>query len=101
MIFMFYMMDKPDAFALRDELRPIHKAYLATKAADMAFAGPLKNDDDTKMVGTLLGIDFPNREAAAAWIKEEPFTKNGVYASMHIYPFENLWEQKKGFPPGK
>lgn len=29
MIFMFQMLDKPDAYALRDELRPIHKAYLA------------------------------------------------------------------------
>ena len=32
------MSNKPDAYALRDELRPIHKAYLATKANDMAFA---------------------------------------------------------------
>ena len=98
MIFIFQMLDKPDAFAIRDELRPIHKDYLATKAEDMAFAGPLKNDDGTKMIGSLLAIDFPNREAAAAWIKDEPFTKNGVYASMSIYPFENLWAQKKGFP---
>jgi uncharacterized protein YciI len=43
-------------------------------------------------------IDFPNRDAAHALIKEEPFTKAGVYASVSIYPFENLWPQKKGFP---
>ena len=101
MIFIFQMLDKPDAHAMRDALRPIHKDYLATKANEMAFAGPLKNDDNTKMIGSLLAIDFPDRAAATAWIQEEPFTKNGVYASMSIYPFENLWAQKKGFPGEK
>lgn len=99
MIFIFHMLDKPEAFALRDALRPVHKAYLATKVEEMAFAGPLKNDDNTKMIGSMLAIDFPSREAATAWIDEEPFTKSGVYASMSVYPFENLWVQKKGFPP--
>jgi len=44
-------------------------------------------------------IDFPDRAAANEWIRNEPFTKAGVYATVSVYPFENLWPQKVGFPP--
>lgn len=98
MIFAFHLIDKPGALEQRVALRPLHKEYLSQVGQDVAFAGPLTSDDGQTMVGSLLVIDFPNRDAAHAWIKEEPFTKAGVYASLSIYPFENLWPQKKGFP---
>jgi len=99
MIFAFHLIDKPNATAMRLELRPIHKDYLAKMADKVAFAGPLKSDDDKEMVGSLLVIDFPDRAAANEWIRNEPFTKAGVYATVSVYPFENLWPQKVVFPP--
>lgn len=99
MLFVFHLLDKPGALAQRLEIRPQHKAYLAGKAEQIAFAGPLLADDGQGMVGSLLVIDFPSREAARAWIAEEPFTKAGVYASTSIHAFQNLWAQKTGFPP--
>ena len=99
MIFVFHLIDKPNATALRLELRPVHKEYLAKMGEKVAFAGPLKSDDDQEMVGSLLAIDFPDRAAANEWIRNEPFTKAGVYATVSVYPFENLWPQKVGFPP--
>lgn len=99
MIFVFHLIDKPNAIAMRLELRPIHKDYLAKMADKVAFAGPLKSDDGKDMIGSLLAIDFPDRAAANEWIRNEPFTKAGVYATVSVYPFENLWPQKVGFPP--
>jgi len=99
MLFTFFLLDKPGALAQRLEMRPEHKAYLGTKAEQIAFAGPLLADDGKTMVGSLLVIDFPSRGEAQRWIAAEPFTRAGVYASTAIYAFQNLWPQKVGFPP--
>lgn len=99
MIYVFMLMDKPDGLALRLRVRPEHKAYLAAVADRMAFAGPLTTDDGQTMIGSVLAIDFDSRKAANAWLASEPFTVAGLYASVSVYPFVNLWPQKVGFPP--
>lgn len=99
MLFAFLLIDKPDHAALRQRVRPEHKAYLAGVADRMAFAGPLTHDDGQTMLGSLLVLDFPDREAAHAWLAQEPFTRAGLYASTTIHAFVNLWPQKAGFPP--
>lgn len=99
MIYAFRLLDKPQASALRDAVRPAHKAYLAQVADRVAFAGPLVADDGVSMIGTLLAIDFESREAAMAWLAGEPFTQAGLYAGTEVHAFLNLWPQKVGFPP--
>lgn len=99
MIFTFILIDKPDAGDLRVRVRPEHKAYLAAMADRMAFAGPFVADDGKTMLGSLLAIDFPSREAAHAWLANEPFTREGLYASVTIHAFVNLWPQRAGFAP--
>lgn len=99
MIFAFHLVDRPDAGGLRQRVRPEHKAYLAAVADRIAFAGPLTQDDGTTMIGSLLAIDFADRAAAERWAAEEPFTKAGLYQTVSILPFTNLWPQKSGFPP--
>ena len=80
---------------------PAHvQADLQTQQAErMAFAGPLLADDGVTMVGSLLAIDFPDREAAQHWLAQEPFFMAGLYASTTVHAFANLWPQKAGFPP--
>ena len=99
MIYVFRLLDKPDGAALRQRVRPEHKAYLATVADRIAFPGPLTADDGQSMIGSLLAIDFDSREAAQAWLAAEPFTRAGLYAGVEIHAFVNLWPQKAGFPP--
>ena len=99
MIYVFRLLDKPGASALRDAVRPAHKAYLGQVAERIAFAGPLVADDGVAMVGSLLAIDFPSREAAMAWLADEPFTRAGLYAGTEVHAFVNLWPQKAGFAP--
>lgn len=100
MIFVFHLLDKPGSQELRARVRPEHKAYLAEVADRMAFAGPLTSDDGQTMIGSLLAIDFPSREAAEQWQAREPFTRAGLYAGGSVLPFVNLWPQKTGFPQG-
>lgn len=99
MLFMIRLIDKPAALALRLDVRPAHKAYLAQAAGRIAFAGPLLADDGATMVGSLLVMDFDSREAVSAWLAGEPFTRAGLYASTEVYAFHNLWPQQVGFPP--
>ncbi len=99
MIYVFRLLDKPGAAELRQRVRPEHKAYLAQVADRIAFAGPLTHDDGVQMIGSLLAIDFDSREAATAWLAEEPFTRAGLYAGVEVQAFVNLWPQKAGFPP--
>lgn len=97
MIFVFHLLDRPGATARREAVRPLHKAYLAQVADRIAFAGPLLSDDGRSMVGSLLAIDFETREACMRWQQDEPFTKAGLYASVSLHAFENLWPQRCGF----
>lgn len=99
MLFTFYNLDKPGSAALRTEYRPRHKAYLAAVAEHIAFAGPLLAEDGHTMIGSLLVIDFPDHAAAHAWAAAEPFVNAGLYASVEIRAFQNLWPQCCGFPP--
>lgn len=99
MIYIFHLLDKPDGLELRQRLRPEHKAYLGVMADRIAFAGPLLSDDGATMVGSVLAIDFDSREAAAQWQAAEPFTRAGLYASVQVHAFQNLWPQKAGFAP--
>ncbi|MEY3871174.1 MAG: hypothetical protein RLZZ296_169 [Pseudomonadota bacterium] len=99
MIYIFHLLDKPDAAALRQRVRPEHKIYLAAMADRIAFAGPMLADDGQTMVGSLLAIDFASRSAADAWLASEPFNLAGLYATRKTHAFVNLWPQRVGFPP--
>lgn len=99
MVYTFMLLDKHNALELRQRLRPEHRAYVRQVEDRIAFAGALVGDDGETRVGSLLAIDFPDRAAAEAWLRDEPFTREGVYASVQIQAFLNLWPQKAGFPP--
>ena len=99
MIYVFSLMDKAGTAELRQRVRPEHKAYLAAMAERIAFAGPLTTDDGQTMTGSLLAIDFDSRDAALAWLADEPFTRAGLYASSSVHAFVNLWAQRAGFAP--
>ena len=99
MVFVFRLLDKPDSAALRQRVRPEHKAYLAAVAERIAIAGPLTHDDGVTMIGSLLAIEFASRADADAWLADEPFTRAGLYAGVEVHAFVNLWPQRAGFPP--
>ena len=99
MIFAILLMDRPGTAQLRIEVRPEHRAYLAKQAERMAFAGPLSSEDGKTIVGSLLVMDFPSRADIDTWLKDEPFTKAGIYEKPIIHVFNNTWVQKIGFPP--
>jgi len=99
MLFTLYCIDGPDSTERRLSLRAIHRAHVAKVADRLAAAGPLFADDGTTMVGSLLIVDFEDRAALDAWLADEPYTRQGVYASVTVRPFLNVWPQRTGAPP--
>lgn len=96
MLYVFLLVDRADAAELRALHRPAHKAYLASVAERICVAGPLLSDDGLTMTGSLLVIDFDDRAAAAAWLRDEPFTRAGVYARHELHAWQSLWPQRSG-----
>lgn len=99
MIYTLFMLDRPNAGEVRRLVRPEHKAYLGLMAHRIAFAGPLAADDGQTLLGSLLAIEFPDRAAVDEWLRDEPFNKAGLYGSIQVNVFLNLWPQTAGFPP--
>jgi uncharacterized protein YciI len=99
MIYTFVLLDKANARDVRRQYKDAHRAYLTEMADRIAFAGRLVADDGHTKIGSLIAIEFPDREAASRWLSEEPFTRAGLYASVQIQAFLNLWPQRAGFPP--
>ncbi|MCP4493656.1 MAG: YciI family protein [Gammaproteobacteria bacterium] len=98
MLFCFITQDSLPATAIREEFRPQHRDYLKSFASQISFAGPLLDKDQNTVVGSLLVMDFHDRDAATNFIENEPYTKEGLFQKIDILGFENRWPQKTGFP---
>jgi len=85
--------DRPDSASLRDAHRAAHQKFLGENAAKIVFGGPLKNTPDGASTGALLVVDCATREEAEAFIDQDPFKRGGVYESVSVRAFRQV------FPP--
>ena len=63
----------------------------------LIVAGAMPKDPSNPQAGfygSTIIVDFETREALDAWLKEEPFLKEGVYSHIDVKPFN------KAFPQG-
>jgi len=99
MLFAIICIDGPAAPTVRPQWYAQHKAYVAQAAERIAFAGPFLTEAGGTPKGSLLVMEFADRQAVDAWLRDEPFNSHGVYASVQVEIFANYWPQKAGFPP--
>lgn len=52
------------------------------------------NNSQAGFIGSTIIVEFDSREALDAWIQEEPFLIEGIYANIDVKPFN------KAFPKG-
>lgn len=86
--------DRPDSAKLRDEHRAAHVAFLEKNASRITFGGPLKNVPDGPSTGAIIVVNCATREDAEAFIKGDPFLRNGVYESVAVRAFKQVFPQK-------
>lgn len=85
MLWSVYCVDKPDTEETRNRLRTIHRQYLDKYMPHLFFSGPLLDDTDPEIqLGSLFILDLDSKEAAEAYIANEPFNIEGVFESVTI-----------------
>lgn len=90
MDFLVIAMDGPDEGALdrRMGARDEHIAgIMKLKEQGHFIAGGAILDDDGKMIGSSVIVDFPDRESVEKCIAEDPYTKGNVWQDVTIRPF--------------
>ncbi len=69
----------------RMEVRPRHLANLAKIMDRVVCAGGLL-DDDGRMKGSVMILDFDSREDLSAYLATEPYIAEGVWADVRVEP---------------
>lgn len=87
--------DRPDSAALRDAHRAAHQKFLSENSGKILFGGPLKNSPDGPSTGALVVVDCATRREAEALIGADPFYLGGVYESVLVRAFKQV------FPPAR
>jgi uncharacterized protein YciI len=94
MMFVIHALDKPFS-PLRDQLSNEHRQYLSSCPFNVLQAGPLLDDSDEIMIGSLIIVDCPDREDVEQFMTEEPFNAAGLYESLNIH----RWHQRVNNAP--
>lgn len=90
MLYVVHCVDKPNHQQLRADTRDAHLAYLKKFQDQMLAAGPTLSDDGAAPTGSLLIIDFPDRGAAEAFARDDPYAKAGLFERVEIKPWKKV-----------
>lgn len=77
-----------DALARRMEARPHHLSYSseAIKRGEQITGGALL-DENGKMIGSMMVLDFPSRKEFDEWLKVEPYMTMKVWQDIEVFPY--------------
>ena len=84
MPFAIITKDKPDHAELRAAYQAEHKSYLDRNKRLLLAAGAMLKDDGLTAHGGLLVVDRPSREAAHAFVENDPFWAAGLFEEVVI-----------------
>jgi len=87
MLFAIHMLDRPGGAALRASTGSAHREFVGRHLEAMYLGGPLLADDGETAVGSLIVMNFPDRDAAVAFIAEEPYNRAGLFESVTVRAF--------------
>ena len=83
MMFVIHALDKPLS-PLRSLLIDEHRRYLSACPFNVLQAGPLMDDIDEIMIGSLIIVECSDRDEVEQFMAEEPFNLSGLYESLNI-----------------
>ena len=85
MLYLLICTDKKNSEELRKKVRPDHLDYLSD--FDIKLAGPMLDDDETTMIGSIIMIECNSKEAAEAFAKEDPYNLAGLFEDVRVSAF--------------
>lgn len=87
MLFAIHMLDRPESAELRAATSAAHREFVGRHLDAMYLGGPLLADDGETAIGSLIVMDFPDRETAVAFIADEPYNRAGLFESVTVRAF--------------
>jgi uncharacterized protein len=86
MFFVVLGRDKPGMGAIRAKVRPAHRSYGKRKnlPARLLAGAPLTEDDGITMIGTMLVLEAPDREAVEAYLEKDPYVTADIFERLDI-----------------
>ena len=75
---------KPNTDALRMATIDAHRNFLDGYPEVTWYSGPLFTDDNKSAIGSLRLIEFPDRNAAHAYIHADPYTRAGIFQAITV-----------------
>lgn len=88
MRFALICTDKADHLELRKANRDAHLAYIASTGV-VEMAGPFLNERG-EMNGSLVVLEVPDRAAAEAWARADPYALAGLFAKVRIEAWKKV-----------
>ena len=77
-----------DAPARRQAARPAHiEGVKALKDAGALICGGALLDDDERMIGSALIVEFESRAEFDTWLANDPYSVEGVWRNIEVTPF--------------
>ena len=73
MLYIIYQEDREGGESVRAAERERHLAYLERRKDILVLGGALLGDDGVTRTGSCLVINVPDRDAAEAFSRDEPF----------------------------
>lgn len=86
MLFMVAAFDKPGMLETRLKARPEHLDYLKSLGDRIKVGGGMLNEDEQPL-GSLLIVEADDRDAVAALLRDDPYSKAGVFERVDIRPW--------------
>ncbi len=86
--------DRPDGFALRQEVRPKHLAYADALGNTLRLGGPFLDEKD-RMIGSLLIIEAGSLSEAEAIVSADPYVMSGLFVESSIRPWRATIDNMK------
>ena len=98
MYFVVIGTDKPDVAQARADLQQSFIAYLRDHPdhpeVTVHNGGPTLAEDGESIVGLLLVVEAPSREAAQAFVTDSPYARAELLADLQV----RQWEWRTGRP---
>lgn len=92
MQFLVVARDGNDESALerRRRTRPTHLESIRplVDAGNVLVGGALLNGSGD-MIGSMLLVEFPDREGVDAWLAGDPYVTDGVWRDIEVHPFRS------------
>lgn len=97
MLFLIHCLDRPGGAALRAATYDAHRAWLRGADVDLKLSGPILGEDGEARIGSVFILEAPDRAAAEAFHRADPFARAGLFDRVTISPFLDVTRGRPAF----